>query len=272
MKKIRFGTNSCKCFQAILLLIVLIIPLSSCHKKEKQDIGTSQIIMRPQTAQEAFEYLSYVLKRVPFYREKGYSVALPKHPLFNGFKNRPDQTGDKSRNIEIFEKEVYSPDDFTAGLSVLKKYEDSFDEVFKKLNLLNKKWGFKTFPKYEVILTLYGPGGSYDPDVGRITLLARPDGTFKEPNPFETVVHEIVHMGIENNIVRKYELTHWEKERLVDLICSHYLKDELPAYRMDTNGDTRIDGFINETVIVENLPKAVEEFIAFTQPSPHRPL
>ena len=40
-----------------------------------------------------------------------------------------------------------------------------------------------------------------------------------------TIIHEIVHIGIEEPIVRKYNLDQWQKERVVDLICKLYLKD-----------------------------------------------
>ena len=52
----------------------------------------------------------------------------------------------------------------------------------------------------------------------RIIMMTRKDGTFKEPNPAHTAVHEMVHMGIEEDIVKQYGLSQGEKERMVDLI------------------------------------------------------
>ena len=39
-----------------------------------------------------------------------------------------------------------------------------------------------------------------------------------------TIIHEIIHTGIEHLIV-SYGVKHWYKERLVDLICHHYFSD-----------------------------------------------
>ena len=44
-------------------------------------------------------------------------------------------------------------------------------------------------------LTLYGPGGSYNPQEGSIILMITKEGTFKQSlDPAETIVHEIVHI------------------------------------------------------------------------------
>jgi hypothetical protein len=63
---------------------------------------------------------------------------------------------------------------------------------------------------------LYGLGGRYNLSTATVTLLTT---EFLKKPASETILHEIVHIGIEETIVNKYRLSHWEKERLVDLIC-----------------------------------------------------
>jgi hypothetical protein len=47
----------------------------------------------------------------------------------------------------------------------------------------------------------------------------------------------MVHIGIEKNIVKEYQLTHWEKERVVDLICSLAFGDILHNYKLQPKGE-----------------------------------
>lgn len=77
----------------------------------------------------------------------------------------------------------------------------------------------------------------------------------------KSFLHEIVHIGIKEAIVKKYKLNHWEKERLVDLICSQYLNEVLPAYKMQQKGDKRIDAFVDQYAITHDLPSAIVRFV-----------
>lgn len=114
--------------------------------------------------------------------------------------------------------------------------------------------------RYEVLLTLYGPGGSYRSDTGRVIMLTRPDGSFRRPIPHGTVIHEIVHIGIQRRLVRRYRLSHWEKERLVDLICARLFRGLLPTYRLQRRGDRRIDAYVQRFGL-RRLPKAVRQYV-----------
>ena len=110
---------------------------------------------------------------------------------------------------------------------------------------------------YTVKLTKYGPGGSYDPKTGTVTMLTTKGGQFKKLDPVETIVHEVVHMGIENEIVARYKLSHPEKERLVDLFVQKLYKEEMPNYKLQNLGESKIDPFIND------LSKLPEEVAAY---------
>ena len=103
----------------------------------------------------------------------------------------------------------------------LKKYQDIVD-VDKIFKTLNQNWGFKIFDNYKVILTYYGSGGSYHYKTGEIII--RHKREVKKPY-FYTIFHEAIHIGIEENIIRKYNLSQQQKESVVDAMCSKYLPD-----------------------------------------------
>jgi hypothetical protein len=85
-------------------------------------------------------------------------------------------------------------------------------------------------------------------------------GNFARMNPIQTVVHEIVHLGIENSVVRKYKLNHWEKERLVDLVCQRKFGEIFPDYQLQEKGDSRIDSYITDEAL-NNLPLAIKKYV-----------
>lgn len=131
--------------------------------------------------------------------------------------------------------------------------------MVKKLALLTYSWDFKIFPKYEVVLTKYGPGGRYNPNTGTVELLIFKGGKFGR-EPTHTIIHEIVHIGIEDSIVEKFKLNHSEKERLVDLLVRIIFKEEFPDYLIQKIGDVRLDKYVTEETI-NSLPDAISRYI-----------
>jgi len=65
-------------------------------------------------------------------------------------------------------------------------------------------------------------------------------------NPANTIIHEIVHMGIEKSIIQKYNLSHGLKERIVDTIVYVLFGEFLPEYKVQNMGDTKIDKFLKK--------------------------
>ena len=77
-----------------------------------------------------------------------------------------------------------------------------------------------------ITLTQYGVGGSYFCPNKIITNISN------NKDPFKTVVHELIHLIIELPIIRKFNLTHWEKESLVDykFMNDKHLRKIFPNY------------------------------------------
>jgi hypothetical protein len=94
-----------------------------------------------------------------------------------------------------------------------------------------------------------------------VDLKTTPLGTFVMPNPAAVIVHEMVHLGVQH-LVDQFKLTHWEKERLVDLFCSLMLADILPGYRQQGLGDRALDPHITKQAIENDLPGALAAYVA----------
>jgi len=74
------------------------------------------------------------------------------------------------------------------------------------------------------------------------------------------MLHEAVHIGIENTIVSKYGLSHWTKERIVDQFMIRHFMDVCPDYRMQSNAETDIDIIFWEADTWDNLPERVRRY------------
>ena len=228
-------------------------------KAEKKEIGLE---IRSQTAKEEYDYLWFVLNDMPFYKENNYTVELPDNPVFLELAKKSPKFGkiNKKELFNLFKKEIYDTVFFKQGISRLESYRPMFDKAISKFIGMNQKWGFKIFPKYSVLLTRYGTGGSYYPDEGKILTITNFDGNLKESCPGESLIHEIVHIGIEKNIVNHFSLDNWEKEAVVDLICVLKFKDILPTYQIQKQGNKKIGNYITLKSI-NNLPKAIEKYV-----------
>ena len=78
---------------------------------------------------------------------------------------------------------------------------------------MEELFGNKLPKEFQVILTKYGTEGSYNPP-NRIFL----NISNKSPQTL-VLLHEITHLII-HKYIKKYQIQHWEKERIVDLILN----------------------------------------------------
>ncbi|MEM8583704.1 MAG: hypothetical protein AAGF87_05515 [Bacteroidota bacterium] len=141
----------------------------------------------------------------------------------------------------------YRQTDYDSALSAVKAQRSLIENVIEETISLSKTWdwAFKIFEKYEITFTLYGTGGSYDPDSGLITLFTTTDGKFMNyENPANTIIHEFVHLGMEESIVQKYNLSHQIKESLVDRFVYLLYGKYLPDYKIQNMGNIEMDRII----------------------------
>lgn len=242
----------------------------------------SEVVIRSPNQEEEFCVLKRTLIELQWLYTHGYQPRLPHHKdfeeLYAALTSYPEklQRHDERYFKTIFCTEIYDPSLYDTGLKILSADKGRIEQAIEKLQCLNKNWGFRLMPKYSILLTLYGVGGNYEPHTGLIHALTNPEGKFSFLGASPTVIHEIVHIGVEENIVQKYKLTHWEKEYVVDSICALYLKDLLPNYRYQkdctwSKSDSteqeperfpkNLNHFIDEKAILNNLPLAISNFI-----------
>lgn len=212
-----------------------------------------KIITRAPTIEEEFKQLELTLKRKDFYDKSGYTVVYPE------IKELSDPSAIKNPDsFLLFKNREYKEGFYTKGLNTIQEHLPPIEKKLGKLASLEKNWGFKLFPTYLVVLTKYGPGGSYDSINGRITMLTTVEGSFKRPDPEHTILHEIVHIGIEDAIVKEYNLDHSEKERLVDLFIKKYYETELPDYKCQSIGNANLDKYILD---IKSLPEEIQDYV-----------
>lgn len=211
-----------------------------------------QLVIRAQTPGEAYSYLIRTLQDMEFFRANGYNVALPEHPAFT-----PDKPPFGSQ--AIFEEEVYEIGDFAEAIQALKVDIKILNEALEWFaTTARKNSDLQGFNRYEVQLTLYGPGGSYDPEAGVITLFTTTSGKFKGGGGAHTIIHEMMHLATEP-LVQKFGLEHWEKERLVDVLVQRELGEFLPGYALQPLGEAALDPYI-KAVPIEEIASALRRY------------
>lgn len=235
---------------------------TQANSKDDVSMQKPTISIRLATPEEEFDDISYTLRNMTFFREHGYDVALPDYGKFKQFRDltKNDTKFDPIELHDLFVKNVYDKGNYKKGLAKAAHMTNVFEDAIPIFNDLKRRWGFKVLDHYDAILTLYGPGGHYNPRSGKIFLMTNPSGHFKRSDPAHTMIHEMIHIGIHDNIVKAFQLTHWEKERIVDLMCIYMFDDIIKDYKLQAKGEKNLDPFINKNSIM-NLPAAIHAFV-----------
>jgi len=93
-----------------------------------------------------------------------------------------------------------------------------------------------------------------------------PNGEWSSQNRVTTSLHEIVHLGIEDTLVNKFNLSQDQKERLVDLLCNHLIPQGY-GYWMQERGDRSIDRFV-QNYLAGNSESLERDTANFSRRSP----
>lgn len=226
----------------------------------------SRIEVRIPTAEEEADSVWRTLQDISFFDDHGYRLSLPRHGLIDSLK-RKSRAGrlseaDRASLVLLMRSRIYEPEDYQAGYDRILERLPLLNEVLDRIRSLVLDWSFKEYEVYTVNLTLYGPGGSYDPSDGSISILTTSEGGFKRyRDPANTLAHEIVHLGIEQSLIRRFKVPHPLKERIVDRFVLLGLGDLLPEYRVQEIGDARIDSYLENRGDLQRLATIVERFL-----------
>lgn len=157
--------------------------------------------------------ITSTIEKLPWYQDLGYGES---HYFL------PEQVDEQSSSEKI--KNVVSAEFFENE----EKYKDLTSYIEEKwlviadgLEKLKEISSFHLFERYVIILTRYGSGGSYDSKNGEV--IANIEFLSKD-KIMGTIAHEIIHIGIQH-LIEKYNIKHWYKERLADLIGARYFLD-----------------------------------------------
>jgi len=143
------------------------------------------------------------IDRIDWFKEKRYKIRLPETLSLED----ADFSYEKIKQAieHEYDKENYGKEE--------KYILDTLPKIKKVLGDYFTSSSLEPQSVYEINLTRYGVGGSYSiPNKIIVNIQVR-----KEMNLVQTIVHEIIHLSIEE-LIQKYNIDHWNKERLVDLL------------------------------------------------------
>lgn len=166
-----------------------------------------------------FERVNNTLAKKDFFRKYGYAIYLPG----NFTLDSTDLEGLRSQ----IKKELKS--------EVVNRIKEEIVAAWQSNNeLINKFFNAIRYKKPDHItiqLTKYGVGGSYSLP-SKIILNVN-----YRISPLKNVIHEIIHLLIEEPIIKKYQLDHSHKEGIVDwlMINEKNLKSMFPDYKYQKN-------------------------------------
>lgn len=222
-------------------------------------------IVLPSVEQET-QQVWQTLQDILFFDEHKYNPVLPEGELMELLlkKARSGKLTDADFDeLGIWMKaEVYESDHYSKGFIKVAEQVALVNRLLLQLESKKWDWSFKTFPKYEVVLTLYGPGGSYDSDLGKAVLFTTPEGGFKNYiNPANTILHEMIHMGIEDSIIQQYQVPHGAKEGIVDQMVLVLFSEFLPDYKLQSIGATKLVELLKTEADLLNLESIVADYM-----------
>lgn len=181
---------------------------------------------------------------IKFFQQQGYTVALPEDEVIDALitKSQRGEFGNEDFTViyELLEEKIYRAEAYVQASEKVLAEQDLLEQAISELERKSSawEWPFKVYNQYSIVFTRYGSGGSYNPENGNITLLTNEEGRFKKyDNPAHTIIHEIVHLGMEASIVQRFELSHQSKERLVDQVVVLLFGDLLTTYQVQEMGE-----------------------------------
>ena len=131
-----------------------------------------------------------------------------------------------------------------------KAWEAESSDFIEKLKTLGRP-----LPQaYKIFLSRYGTGGSYGyPDVIQLNL-----NKTSNRGPLYTAFHEMVHLTIQD-LIEKYDIPHWTKERLVDLTMNKFFPDKEQLQRDPEHAEQIIEIFEKGFPNIEKIISEVSE-------------
>ncbi len=155
------------------------------------------------TLESEVHYVKKMVLQAPWFKRNDYNIRLP-----NGIG---DDSNEKNIYSAVSREFTHKKREFNviryALRKEIKKHQKVLDTFFMNFDY--------PLPKnIHVYFTMYGPGGSYYPPNKIIVVL-------KDSIEWilKMIIHESIHLIIEEPFIKKNNIRHWEKEALVDMLC-----------------------------------------------------
>lgn len=181
-----------------------------------------QITLKHMNAEEAWQYILRVYKRYQLKLKKfNYSPNgfIPNDIRMYEMFQFPELSDEQIRHYhDVFINEIHNPMLLTKQDENIKNAIPMFQQIIEtRIKPLLDAWN-ATMPETLTILCTYGFGAGYGTGKNaRITLRV----SNAKRNDFgirQTMLHEFVHILIEEQIIQKYKVPQDLKERIVDII------------------------------------------------------
>ena len=186
-------------------------------------------------------------ERIKHYKEHGYKVFLPKNLSMD------DPNIEESLINTEYIKELLSSEYDEENYKNNEKYLlNELPKIDFVLNHFFKLSSLKPQETYKIIFTRYGVGGSYyPPDCVIINVRTR-----KEKQITISIIHEIIHLSIQH-LIDKYEIDHWKKERVVDLIINEIAPEINIMQNIPINTEKIDEAFKKNYPDIEEITKNI---------------
>jgi len=154
------------------------------------------------------------IDKYPWFKENGYRPTLPQE-----IKDRLESGGEVSDDdIRSVVENEYQDDVYLGRANKLREeWEMASEDFLGKLKTL----GRPLVKEYKISITRYGTGGSY----GYPNSIQLNVGGHSKLDALQVSFHEMVHLAIQD-LIEKYNIPHWTKERLVDLTMNKFFPDK----------------------------------------------
>ena len=248
---------------ALIIFLLAFIGVSSFKGQAQK----ARIQIVTATIEQEASSIWRTINDIHFFEKQGYQIHLPQAPLIDSLVAKSKlgafANDDYPAIYNLLEQGYFDPEDYQQATVKVQEQLPMLHQFIREIEAAkgNWDWDFRMFDHYQIVFTLYGTGGSYDPDEGMVTLLTNREGKFmKYQNPAYTIIHEITHMGMEYSLVQKHQLAHGLKERLVDSFVFLMFQSQLPGYEIQNMGDPALDTFLRGKKDIDSLNRFLSEY------------
>lgn len=173
---------------------------------------------------------SYAYRRLKNFPD--YHFVLPRSERFLEYFEDRKVIPKSKQLLRHFTRTEYDRKFFSNGAE---KLNPLIKQIGTNLTKLDNSKYLSVAKQYKLILTRYGPGANVSVDNNVIWLRVNKNGYTSRKNPIHTILHEVIHISIHKDIVKRYKLNHQQKEALVDKLFKYFFKNEYPHYKSHHN-------------------------------------